>query len=742
MSVNFTSLPGTPSANDDLRFSLLEQRVEVLVQHLTKLSRSPTNSIYDGQIGGNMGPMSIPTAPGPSKQIGLGVSNLHLPAAAHPSTPGTGIITPALTSSPPTAPATGPGTPSMEVEQLFNSPTAKLALKVLDIIQRYGHNAQSAAIPWAGKVKFLPAVESYIKAGEPIKMVLPAFPFKSPNRVDKTLGPLPDLGEELALRHLEGLCESIQAVYEHGAKVVITSDGLVYNDLMGISDAEVWEYSTAVRNIIIEKELKHVDTLRIIDILGTHDKKGDELTREEYLIHAGCYRRELVAMYAPKDFDPRDAVRNDKDICLTYKGYIKFLTKDLMHSKLYEEMQKTKNPKKFYKKAIEELAYKMIYRGKAFAAAIATACEGYVRLSIHPSTGETKLSVPLIPPPAGSPLMTPWHASVVVGVDGSFRLAHADEVRETHDLILKDGRPYYWRERSDLYDFGHLKVEFEHLYPCGLIIRPAAGASKSVSFREVDVWKIRKLAEMQSPVVLRGFEETTDRDLFISRAYELGDVQPWTFGVLQEVKDAGRNDKQGNNVTSSEAMPMHYDGMFKFVPQKDENGNPMLDAEGKEIKYNKPPKFQYFTCIATAPKGSGYTLFAASRLFWKYLPAPYTVERLEKVRWRMDNDGFWDAKIKDLPLVVRHPVHNTPCMRWHEPWPASKTKFSTCKITIENDSQEICDVVDSLLYDYRVCLRFSWEQGDILVSDNVAMLHTRSAFTGDCDREMWRIHFD
>jgi len=118
------------------------------------------------------------------------------------------------------------------------------------------------------------------------------------------------------------------------------------------------------------------------------------------------------------------------------------------------------------------------------------------------------------------------------------------------------------------------------------------------------------------------------------------------------------------------------------------------------------------------------------------------VPRLEAVKWRMDNDGFWDAKLGNLPLVVRHPLHNTPCVRWHEPWPATKTKYSTCEITIENDSQEIAAVVDSLLYDRRVCLRFSWDQGDILLSDNVEMLHTRTAFTEDCDRELWRIHFD
>ena len=69
-------------------------------------------------------------------------------------------------------------------------------------------------------------------------MVLPAFPFISPNRRDKTLGSLPDLGEGLALMHLNGLCESIAEVYEQGASVVIASDGLVYK---GESASTFWQ---------------------------------------------------------------------------------------------------------------------------------------------------------------------------------------------------------------------------------------------------------------------------------------------------------------------------------------------------------------------------------------------------------------------------------------------------------------------------------------------------------------------
>jgi pyoverdine/dityrosine biosynthesis protein Dit1 len=40
---------------------------------------------------------------------------------------------------------------------------------------------------------------------------------------------MPDFGEELALAHLNGLCQNIAEVYAPGADVYISSDGLVYN---------------------------------------------------------------------------------------------------------------------------------------------------------------------------------------------------------------------------------------------------------------------------------------------------------------------------------------------------------------------------------------------------------------------------------------------------------------------------------------------------------------------------------
>ena len=333
----------TTSIVDQARFAALEKQVELLVNQVK-------------QFGSFI----------PTKTKASNVHHIPLPSnVIFPDTPEISL----------------PGTPAIQPEEpiieIVEKPSTKLALRILDIIQGYGQNVVSGDVSWAGKTKFLPIVEEHVIKNESVPMVLPAFPFKSPNRKDKVTGLLPDLGEELALMHLNGLCESIAEIYEPGANVVITSDGLVYNgkseqkpsgieveslklplDLMMVDDSEVWDYSSAVRDIINDKGLRYISALRIVDLLDfPHTEK---LGREEYLAHAGCYRRELVAKYGDPDFDSREAIRNDKDTCLTYRGYIKFLTKDLKHTRLATESPS----KKKFKEAIEEIALKMIHRGK------------------------------------------------------------------------------------------------------------------------------------------------------------------------------------------------------------------------------------------------------------------------------------------------------------------------------------------------------------------------------------------
>lgn len=104
-----------------------------------------------------------------------------------------------------------------------------MAVDILKIIETYGVDYEKSGGSWKGLDSFVPTVLDQVERQEPIRMILPAFPFKSPNARDKVLGILPDFGEELALAHLNGLCENIAQVYEPGADVYISSDGLVYN---------------------------------------------------------------------------------------------------------------------------------------------------------------------------------------------------------------------------------------------------------------------------------------------------------------------------------------------------------------------------------------------------------------------------------------------------------------------------------------------------------------------------------
>jgi alpha-ketoglutarate-dependent taurine dioxygenase len=440
----------------------------------------------------------------------------------------------------------------------------------------------------------------------------------------------------------------------------------------------------------------------------------------------------MIYRFRDVDFEADMANKSSDDVRMTHSGYLKAVAKDLAHSPLLQDLGHEEKELK-----IQSIAKSMMGRWKAYASALETIQDHYVRLSIHDSKGGGKLSMALVPQDRGVIGYTPWHSTVAVELDGSYRIVHASEVRDTHELVYVNGRPYYYRAKSDLFDWkaDGLDVTFEPQYPTGLFIRPAnvseAGAGPSLC--NVPMQKVRQLSHTFSPVVLRGFRETTDEEIFVSKAYEIGQIMEWpSFGKVLKVKDIGSTRKEDNNVTSSEAMPMHFDGVFKFADVTD-------PATGEVKKVMTPPNYQYFTCISTAAKNTGVTLYANSRLFFRHVPAPWTMERLEKVTWSLESDGYWSSKLEGIPLVERHKETGAPCVRFHEHWP-NNTKFSKFYHKIENDDQSLIDVATKVLYDYRVCLRFEWEQGDILVSDNVAMLHTRTAFGAGCDRELWRIH--
>lgn len=271
-------------------------------------------------------------------------------------------------------------------------------------------------------------------------------------------------------------------------------------DVLGISDKEVWTYGQALRKLAVDKGCDRIHFVRLVHLLGEAEI-GEPLTEEEYLRDASWFRSQLYQRNIPEGFDPSKHIASDHDTTLTYRGYIKFLEKDIDDGRF----ENTTLSKKQMKKIREEIAKKMIARGRAFAIAIANNFEKSVRLSIHPSADTKKLSISLIPQNGGT-AMTPWHSCLVQSVNGSVELKHAGAVSEqTHELIYENGRPSYYRERSSLFDWGGADVDFQFQYPTGMLV------STSAPYVPLCASKLQKailLAQKCSPVTLKGFSAT------------------------------------------------------------------------------------------------------------------------------------------------------------------------------------------------------------------------------------------
>ncbi|KAK0674590.1 Pyoverdine/dityrosine biosynthesis protein-domain-containing protein [Cercophora samala] len=651
----------------------------------------------------------------------------------------------------------------------FDEVLATKASAILKVIYKYRLNkAGSETSDGHDMLRFFVLIYDQVRANQTIKMCLPAFPFKSPNDKCKVLGRLPDMAEQFALAHLNGLCAAVGDIYPPGAELTIISDGLVYNDLLGVPDRHVWAYGQALRDLAVEKGFSsNIKFSRLQDLLHVFPGNND-LDEIAYVSNATEFRRALLNTFGRPDFDASAEVCCNEDTCMTYRGYIKFLETDLKHVyPLGSDRSRSK-----FKKGTEYIAKNMLLRGDAFARAVRERFPNHLRLSIHPKgagaaasgnakgkgKSQTNVKLPISLLPNTNPGTTPWHCCLGLQADGTILSLprHEFESDARFELVLspESGEGSYFREKSPLFSWGGgddekpQQVYIEPLYPCGLLIRPLV--PNSLPITSIPILSIRSLAEKNSPVCLRGFRQTTHREKFIAKAKEMGTTLGWPgrYEVIMSVKDAGTEfDEKGNPIVSSlsaEKMAFHYDGVFKTTQ----------DPTTKKIS-SLPPRFQMFVAVTPSPADTGLTLFAASRLLFRYLEQNYksvlSLEVLKGCTMSLSTTAFGGVALEGLPVVVEHPSTGLPCLRYHEHWPEEKTKFGEMNCLLEMSEEAegrgltdevVRGVLDELLYDRRVCYRHAWCKGDVVVSDDFAMMHTRTEFVSGSGRELWRIHID
>lgn len=274
----------------------------------------------------------------------------------------------------------------------------------------------------------LALIRDFIQQGKPIHMVLPAFPAKSPNR-GKTLGPLPDMSEEIALAQLGRLCQSIKDIYAPGAQLTICSDGRVFADVVRIPDEDVTAYKHALINNIAASHSDVINFFDLDDVFPGH---------KDYSV----LREELMIMYGESLFSLKKRSKQEFAASAMYRGICKFIYEDYSGLPEFKGLSNT---------ALQNIArnnaYRVIQRSNAWSRLLEAQFPQSIRLSIHPQPRVSK-KIGIYLNESRDVWRTPWH-SVALKQQNGFILVPRHEAESSDAmLIFKQGMPSHYEVRN------------------------------------------------------------------------------------------------------------------------------------------------------------------------------------------------------------------------------------------------------------------------------------------------------
>jgi pyoverdine/dityrosine biosynthesis protein Dit1/alpha-ketoglutarate-dependent taurine dioxygenase len=565
-------------------------------------------------------------------------------------------------------------------------------------------------------------VGRFVDRKEPITVVLPGFPTKTPNHGSKVLGPLPDRAEELALKRLEEFCVSVEEAYPLGCKVTIFSDGCVFGDLVGASLENIRAYKSGLKELVKEAGHTHIR----FDGLENYTKTDDPV-------------QEVLERFSINQMDMDARIANEPDIGNNFRSFSQFMERDMAdrwEGKSEAEMRK----------GCDDVARKMMLRNVGFSSLVAEEYAHAVRVSIHCyNNAGPKFGIHLLPAKRMDAPRTPWHSVITEDTDGTVRAVDLKDVdTDKYELVYKHGRKWGYVERppctpEEKAQWAPLHVELirTHMF----IIARAMDGFPAPSIMDVPREAVRSLVLKYGVITLRGFKQDDD---FETATERWGEVLQWPKGVFTggNIFDVKTEPGTALPAQTLEAMSFHYDGMFKKkTPESTELG----DA----------PVFMLFHCVEAAPPEEdpkhGNTIITDTRRLLSALPEQ-TVERLKKISLEYRTSLFkHDGRVHTSPVVVTHPITGEPVLRYHEPWGPEKTKMHPTYVSSvgydpasnqkDEDAEFVTETLQRRLYSDELCYWHQWVKGEFLIVDNFSQLHARSKL-GMGGRHMRRIHFN
>jgi L-tyrosine isonitrile desaturase/decarboxylase len=217
-------------------------------------------------------------------------------------------------------------------------------------------------------------------------------------------------------------------------------------------------------------------------------------------------------------------------------------------------------------------------------------------------------------------------------------------------------------------------------------------------------------------VVLRGFRAlTADEFLAFARGFDPAGSRllEWPTGPIMNV---AIDPNAVSYLFSRERVPFHWDGHF--------------DVE---------PSYLVFQCIQ-APRRGGATLFVDAAKVWDLADDERrrTWEKIE-VTYVTEKKAHYGG-ICTNPLVRKHPITQRMTLRYAEPVTTGQNRQSaTFRGPSVDDPDAIIEDLRTRIYDPRVCYEHVWQDGDVAIADNQALLHGRTAIEDEGPRHLRRV---
>jgi alpha-ketoglutarate-dependent taurine dioxygenase len=254
--------------------------------------------------------------------------------------------------------------------------------------------------------------------------------------------------------------------------------------------------------------------------------------------------------------------------------------------------------------------------------------------------------------------------------------------------------------------------------PFGILI---TAAESEIPVSAVPVSWLRELARHHHLVILRGFTAVADAEALDAYARTWGRLLTWPFGTVFDVL---AHEDPDDHAFDTGFMPLHWDGMYHT---------------------ESVPEFQIFHCVAAPGQADGGgTLFCdTTRVLADTDPETLTRWQALRLRYRNAKVSHYGGLVVS-PLIEPHPDAGYPVMRFLEPVPDGEHIINGPEVSIDGLDTEAAAVefaaIRAAMYDPRHLYTHTWQQGDMVISDNYTLLHTRKPYRRGLTRHLRRVH--